>query len=854
LVRFGLLYGPKGQNQRLCSGAAYGPLVTLTSYGNHINNTWTEPERRIDMNGVNLIKTKGAPLIFAVIVVLAVASATTAASANPAQRARITTSFDLDWRFLKADAPDAEKPNFDDATWRSLNVPHDWSIEGPFDANNPTGGAGGFLPAGVGWYRKRFILPADYAQRRVFIDFDGVMANSDVWINGHHLGKRPYGYVSFRYELTGHLNFGENKPNVLAVRADNSAQPASRWYSGAGIYRHVRLVATDPVHIDQWGTFVTTPKVESDQAVVHVQTTLVNQSDAPQEVAVQSTIIAPDNKTVQTAETTLQTIPAGKSADFQQDISVTNPQLWDINRPVLYRAVVKVREGGATLDEDVTSFGIREFRFEAATGFWLNGKNFKIKGVCLHHDGGAFGAAVPLRIWERRLEALKQIGVNGIRTAHNPVAPEFLDLCDRMGFLVMDEFFDCWTVKKNPYDYHLFFKEWSKIDARDTIRRDRNHPSVILYSVGNEIRDTPKAELAKGILKGLVEVCHENDPTRPVTQALFRPNVSHDYDNGLADMLDVIGTNYRDNELLAAHQAKPTRKIIGTEQAHDRRIWLTLRDNPPEAGQFLWTGIDYLGESRRWPTVAAGSGLLDLTGAPKPMAYERQSWWSDKPMVHAIRRISVPSATVTDPGFEPLNRRQWQFSDWTPQNTAPHEENIEVYSNCEQVELILNGKSLGSQPRNTDDSPRTWKVPFEAGTLKALGKNKDQVVATHELRTAGKPARIALAADRTKLTYDWDDVSYVKVTVVDENGVQCPQADDLITFKLSGPGTIAAVGNGDNASHEPFQASERHAFQGRCFAILKATAPSGQVTLTASAPGLTGSAITIEAAAPSAEK
>ncbi len=759
-----------------------------------------------------------------------------------------------------------------------MNVPHDWSIEGPFEEKNPAGGAGAFLPAGVGWYRKHFTLPADYARRRVFIEFDGVMANSEVWINGRHLGKRPYGYVSFRYDLTGSLFFGENQPNVLAVRADNSAQPASRWYSGAGIYRHVRLVATDSVHIDHWGTFVTTPKVESAQAVVYVQTTVVNQSDVPREVAVQMTILAPDGQAVQTAETTPQTIPAGKSTDFPQEIPVNNPQLWDLDRPLLYRAVVKVCAGSAVLDEEATTFGIRDFRFEADTGFWLNGKNFKIKGVGLHHDCGALGAAAPLRAWQRRLEALKQIGCNAVRTVHNPPAPEFFDLCDQLGLLVMDEFFDCWTVGKNSYDmrlffndcwkidprgmvccdsfgliimyeyfdlwkvgknhfdYHLFFKEWSKIDARDIVRRDRNHPSVILYCVGNEIRDTRKAELAKEILKGLIEICHGNDPTRPVTQALFRPEVSHDFDNGLADMLDVIGTNYREKELLAAHQAKPTRKIIGTEQGHDRRVWLTLRDNPSEAGQFLWTGIDYLGESRNWPIVASGAGLLDLTGAPKPMAYQRQSWWSDKPMVHATRRISIPRPTPPDPGFEPLDRQQALFSDWTPQKSDPHEENVEVYSNCEDVELILNGKTLGSQAHNADDAPRTWKVPFAPGTIKAIGKNKGEIVATHELRTAGKPSKIILTADNLKLAADWDDVCYVTAAVADENNVPHPSANDLITFKLEGPGVIAGVENGDRSSHEPFQASQRNVFQGRCVAIIKATAPSGRIILSASAP------------------
>lgn len=364
-------------------------------------------------------------------------------SADSQTQARIITPFDTGWRFLKADAAGAEKPDFADAAWRALNVPHDWSIEGPFDEKNSTGGAGAFVFAGVGWYRKHFTVPADFARRRVFVEFDGVMANSDAWINGFHLGNRPNGYVSFRYEMTGHLNFG-GTDNVLAVRADSSRQPASRWGAGAGIYRHVRLVVTAPVHIEHWGTFITTSQVGNDRATVHVHSTVANQSDAPREVVLQITVLGPDGGSISTAATKPQTIPAGTSVNYHQDILVKDPQRWDLGYPVLYRALTKVTVGKTIIDDDLTPFGIREFHFDAATGFWLNGRNFKLKRVCLHHDASAFGAAVPLRAWERRLESLKQIGVNAIRTAHNPPAPEFLDLCDRMGVLVMDEMFDCW--------------------------------------------------------------------------------------------------------------------------------------------------------------------------------------------------------------------------------------------------------------------------------------------------------------------------------------------------------------------------------------------------------------------------
>jgi beta-galactosidase len=779
----------------------------------------------------------------------AAACATVARTAGSTRPVRTTVPFDQDWRFLQADAPGAEAPAWADAGWRAVSLPHDWSIEGPFDQKNPTGAAGGFLPAGIGWYRKHFTLPAANAGRRVFVEFDGVMANSDVWINGVHLGTRPYGYVSFGYELTGHLKFGAGQPNVLAVRVDDSRQPSSRWYEGAGIYRHVRLVVTDPVHLEKWGTFVTTPHVAVGEATVHVRGTVVNQADAAREVALRLTLLAPDGQAGQTVETAARNIPAGQTAVFDQDLAVSSPECWDVDHPALYRVLTEVRAAGATLDDETTPFGIREARFDAATGFWLNGRNLKLKGVCLHDDASAFGMAVPLGAWTRRLAELKQLGVNAIRTAHNPPAPEFLDLCDRMGFLVMDELFDCWTVAKNPYDYHLYFNEWSQIDVRDTVRRDRNHPGIILYSAGNEIHDTPKADLAKRILAGLIAVFHENDPTRPVTQALLRPERSHDYDDGLADMLDVIGTNYRANELIAAHAAKPARKILGTENRHDLESWLAVRDTPAYAGEFIWSGVDYLGEAWFWPNVASSSGLLDRTASPRPDGYQVQSWWSDQPMVYAARRVAPTPRGPADPGYGPIQRRRIQvlFADWNPLNPAPHDENIEVYSNCEQVELVLNGKSLGGQARAADLAPRTWTVPYAPGTLEAIGRNHGLIVARDELQTAGRPARLELSAGQAQLSPAWDHVDYVTASVVDANGVVVPDADNPVTFQVTGPGVIAAVDSANNASHESFQGTARLAFQGKCVAIVRATGTSGDITISATAPGLAADAVTVEA-------
>lgn len=768
-------------------------------------------------------------------------------AAKFAHSLRMTSNFDADWLFSKGDASGAEKPDFADTAWRKLSVPHDWSIEGPFDAKNPTGGAGGFLPAGVGWYRKHFSIPKDASDRLVFIEFDGVMANSDVWINGVHLGKRPYGYVSFGYELTPHIKFG--RENVIAVRADNSGQPASRWYTGAGIYRHVRLVITDNLHLEKWSSFVTTPQMEEKQATVNISTRVINQSAVASKVRLSIGIFYSTARLVVKTTTEVYEIAPGSSHDFQAQIVVRDPHRWNLDDPSLYRASISVDADGSAVDEESVTFGIREARFEAATGFWLNGKNFKIKGACLHHDGSAFGATVPLSVWERRLNELRKLGVNAIRTAHNPPAPEFLDLCDRMGFLVMDELFDQWTLAKNPYDYHLAFDEWSKIDLRDTVLRDRNHPSVIIYSAGNEIRDTPNADLAKRVLRGLVDAFHAADPTRPVTQALFRPNVSHDYDNGLADILDVVGQNYREKEILAAHKQNPARKILGTENTHDINQWVAMRDNPEYSGQFIWVGVDYLGESRAWPTYAYDKGLLDRTATPRPGGFQRQSWWSDKPMVYLSRRVALDARPLTDPGYNAIEaaRTQVLFPDWNPRNLSAHDENVEVYSNCEEVELFLNGKSLGRKPVPRDASSLNWTVAFETGAIKGVGYKAGKAVSEFVLRTAGPPAKIVLSVDQTRLANNWDAVSFVTALVVDKNGVIVPDANQMIDFAISGNGFIAAVDSGDNNDHDPFQTTRRRAFQGRVFALVKANRDSGKITIKAAAGGLKSNSVSINA-------
>jgi len=790
------------------------------------------------------------------------------------QHQRQIQSLDSEWRFLQSDAPDAQSPTYDDSAWKLVTLPHDWSIAGPVEENAPSRAAGGFFPTGIGWYHRTLNLTKLDPTKRTFIAFDGIMANSDVYCNGELLGHRPYGYVSFNYDLTPHLHTGRN---LIAVRVDNSQQPASRWYPGAGINRQVRLITTSPVHIAPWGTFVTTPTVSTESATIHVRVTVKNDSDKSASISIAPELISPAGVHL-TAEQTFHskptTIPPHESADLDVETNLSHPDRWDLEHGALYTLNARLLENNKPIDNEQVPFGIREFHFDPNQGFFLNGVRHKIYGVALHTDAGALGTAVPLAAWERRLTALRALGVNAIRTAHNPPAPEFLDLADRMGFLIMDEMFDCWTVAKNPYDYHLYFREWSERDEAATIQRDRNHPSIILYSVGNEIHDTPKPEIAIPILKQLVATAHVNDPTRPVTQALFRPNVSHDYDNGLADLLDVVGQNYRENEILKAHADKPTRKIIGTENTHDRNQWVAMRDHAEYSGQFLWSGIDYLGEAGRWPSIGAGSGLLLTTSLPRARAYERQSWWSTQPMVRIARRVQAAHRSPTDPGYasptsinqaattpnaplDPTTRfGQPLLLDWTPKDQTPHTENIEIYTNAEEVELFLNDKSLGTQKLHADASPITYQVPFEPGSLKAIARTNSKIVAQDELRTAGKPARLLLstglaAANLTNqpltettpaLTSDWNDIAYATATLVDANGTVIPDSETLIHFSATGPATIIAVDNGNLLDHDPFQAptpeKDRKLYDGRAIAILRATAPNGNITIAATAEGI----------------
>jgi len=745
---------------------------------------------------------------------------------------RQTINFDANWQFTKGEITGAEKPEFNDKSWRTLNVPHDWSIEGPYDRENPTARGGGYLPAGIGWYRKTFKVDAADANKLFSIEFDGVMANSDIWINGTHLGKRPYGYISFAYDLTPYLNFGKDKTNTIAVRADNTIQPASRYYTGAGIYRHVRLVAVNKTHFKHWGTQITTPNPTAKKAVVSIKTEIENKGAAGT-YKLQIEVVDNTGKVIKSSESQ-ENIAANKTNELSKEIEIINPKLWDIEAPHLYTVNTKLYSGKTLVDNQTITIGIRNAEFRADTGFWLNNKNYKIKGVCLHHDGGAVGAAVPLGVWKERLQKLKEVGVNGIRTSHNPVAPEFLDLCDQMGFVVMDETFDTWTAAKHNGEkgYNLYFKDWWEQDTKDMILRDRNHPSIVIYSIGNEIHDDLSYPEGYKKYKMQEDVVKKYDNTRPVTMALFRPNVSKVYDNGYAAQMEVVGQNYRENELIAAHEAHPEWKVIGTENTHVLNQWLALRDKPYMAGQFLWTGYDYLGEAD-WPETTNNQGLFDRAGNWKQQSLQRDSWWSAEPVVHIVRKSDNAGA-----GF-------W-VSDWTPSDFDTYDNaKVNVYSNCEEVELFLNDKSLGSLKKPADDSPREWNVTFEEGTIKAIGKNNGKIVTQEEHTSAGKPAKIILTQSKGTLANNWDDVTFITATIVDEKGIRCANADHLIQFSITDSGKIIAVDNGNIINHDGYQRQKTRAYQGRAIAIIKAAKDSGTISIKADVEGLTQGATTL---------
>jgi beta-galactosidase len=773
---------------------------------------------------------------------------------------RETQSFDRAWRFHLGDVAGAQQAAFGDSGWRALDLPHDWSIEGQFKEQNPAGVAGGALPGGIGWYRKAFTLPAGDTGKVVFIEFDGVYRNSEVWINGTYLGKRPYGYSSFRYELTPHLRYGKQR-NVIAVRVDNSQQPNSRWYSGSGIYRHVRLIKANPVHVDHWGTYVTTPAVSAESSQVTIRTSLRNERHGEQPIVLSTVVLDSAGKEV-AAVATMGRVAGDSIAELVQDLTISRPVLWSLERPYLYRVVSRVMCGSTACDNYATPFGVRSFVFRADSGFYLNGTAVKIRGVCLHHDLGALGAAVNTRAIERQLEIMRAMGANALRTSHNPPAPELLDLTDRMGFIVMDEAFDMWKKEKTKYDYHLDWDEWHVRDLSDMVRRDRNHPSVFIWSIGNEVMeqwndgDSTAAPLARelaGIVRGL-------DPTRPVTQAANNGSPANPVFH--AGALDLLGHNYHHEVWKDFPTQYPGAKFIITEAMSDlnsrgvyqqpsdsvanyywpydktkgpqppangrlssydnsHAFWGSLHEEslrlferyPFLSGIFIWQGIDYLGEPTpyEWPARSSYFGVVDLAGFPKDPFYLYQSVWSARPMVHLLPH--------------------WN---WTVGDSV----DVWAYTNAEQVELYLNGALQGVRRKEEKVGHLMWRVAYKPGTLRAVARSAGLVTTSAVVRTTGKPTRVALAPDRSRIRANGEDLSFVTVTVRDRRGLAVPTAEPLIRFRVSGGARIVGVDNGDEISHTSFQAKQVRLFNGKALVIVRAGRSPGTVTLTAEGKGL----------------
>ncbi len=708
--------------------------------------------------------------------------------------------------------------------------------------DHPSRAEGGFFPLGTGWYRKPFTLKPESRGQKVFIQFDGIHKNSDVWINGHPLGNRWYGYVSFQYDLTPYLRW--DGTNVLAVRVDNRDQ-TSRWYTGSGIYRHVWLTLTNPLHVAHWGTYVTTPDITDDSARVRVRTEVQNEQPDARSCTLRTEILDREGKVVAAAAAGVE-ILAGQGRVFEQDLVVKDPLRWFPHSPILYLARCTILEGDEAVDVVETPFGIRSIEWDSERGLLVNGRSEILRGVCLHHDLGCLGAAFVDRAMERRLEILKSMGCNALRTAHNPPAPQLLDMCDRLGFLVLDEAFDKWSGKYYPH----FERDWQK-DLSSMIRRDRNHPSIVLWSVGNEVAEQG-TEKGLQILERLTDFAHTLDPARKVTCAAF-PKLSFDF----VKATDIIGLNYQEQWFEQYRQALPGGLIISTEAYpyysgkgdspkgfNPVNPYLKILEQGHYVGSFVWTGIDYLGEAvGGWPFHGWNCSLIDTCGFERPVSYFHRSVWSDEPMVH----IAVLHEAVDAP--KPV-KDHWGWpkmvSHWTLPGVEGQGLKVVTFTNCQTVELTINGRSLGTQElADYPDRMMAWNATYAPGTIKAVGKKAGREVCVHELKTAGRPARIRLLPDRPSIQADGQDVAHFEVQILDDQGILVPDASHPIAFGVSGPGRIIGLDNGDITSSESYQGKTRRAFHGRALAIVQSERTAGAIRLTAQSDGLTSATATI---------
>ena len=772
-------------------------------------------------------------------------------------KAQRVQSFDDNWLFWRGAAQGAEDTLFKDADWRTVSLPHDWSIEdlpgttSPFNKGALSQVSGGFTTGGTGWYRKHFGVPVADKGKRIVIQFDGVYMNAQLWINGKKLGKHPYGYTSFWYDVTPYVRY--DRENILTVKVRNEGEN-SRWYAGSGIYRHVWMKTLEPVHVVQWGTFITTPLVNKQAATVNVGTRVKNNTGAVVTVNLLTRLLDAKGKTV-AEDKGQQLISAGRDSALQQSFQVKSPLLWDITSPVLYTAVSYVYVDNVLKDSVTTPFGIRTITADAQHGFQLNGKTIKLKGGCVHHDNGPLGAKAYDRAEERKVELLKASGYNAIRCSHNPPSPAFLDACDRLGMLVIDEAFDIWNDGKNPEDYHLYFDEWWQRDIESMLYRDRNHPSIVMWSTGNEIPHREKPEVAK-VARMLRDHIRSIDTTRFVTCGVN--GIAPDKDVFLAT-LDIAGYNYARTQYVKDHERVPQRVMMATEsfaiEAAD--YWMEVMDHPWVIGDFVWTAFDYIGEaSIGWlgypqqqsfyPWNLAYCGDIDVCGWKRPQSYYRDALW----MPEQLSLFVKPPVPSFDTNAHKIAWSQWEWHDardswnWEGQEGKPLE--VSAYTSYEEVELLLNGKSLGRKKAGRSNKfMAVWQVPYSPGKLSVVGYNGKKKSKEVALQTAGNTTQVKLSADRQQIAADGQDLSYVTITLTDAAGNISPDAAQLLTFSISGPATIVGVGNANPMSTESCQQLQRKAWRGKCLVIVKADKQAGDIILQANAEGLPAANIKI---------
>lgn len=768
--------------------------------------------------------------------------------------------FDRNWKFTIGDYPEASSEKFNDHTWRNIDLPHDWSIEGKVDRNAPSGNDGGYYPTGIGWYRKTFTLPKDYKTQKTGIYFEGVYMNSKVFVNGKPAGGHPYGYSSFFIDITPYLHTGRN---TIAVRVDNSKQKNCRWYSGSGIYRHVWIVRTNPVHIAHHGIAISTQSINDGKAIIRVKATVCNETAAKKTITLSTQLADKKHVKSDTGLTTIE-LKAGSKQEIEQDITVNNPALWSVETPSLYNAVVTVKEDDKVLDTVTEPFGIRTISWSAKTGLLLNGREIKLSGGCLHHDNGLLGAAAYDRAEERKAKLMKAAGFNAVRTSHNIPSEAFLNACDRLGLLVIDEAFDGWRESKNKYDYSTLFDKWWKKDIEAMVLRDRNHPSIFCWSIGNEVIERKKIEIVTTARK-LAEHIRLFDNTRPITSALAAWDKDWEIYDPLAAVHDIVGYNYLLHKATGDHQRVPSRVIMQTESypkdAFDN--WRLVMSHKYIIGDFVWTAIDYLGESgigryyyegetpgehyqrNQYPWHGAYCGDIDITGWRKPISHYRELLYNtNKKLYMAVKEPDGYYGKIKNTSWSVWPT--WESWNW-PRQTGKDIQ-VEVYSRYPKVRLYLNGQLKGESPTDSAHQFKAvFNIKYEPGELVATGVDNNTEKEKSILRTAGTPAQISLTADRRTLKADGQDLVFVTVEIKDKNGVLVPDATNNLLFNVSGAGVMAAAGNANMQDTDSYVSSEHKAWKGRAMVIIKSGRKAGTIKLKVSSPELPTSTLLFKA-------